>query len=274
MSYETPLLRQRIQRFKGKITPIYYELVYALFTPRHVSCMNYGYAPVSPGVSQYYPCPEESLQYELYWQTYSQLERPLSEDQVLCEISSGRGGGLSFLSRMIEGKVIGLERSIFARLHSRHRFNLDVRHAAAPRLPLPDQSVDVFISIEAAHNYHTAKFVSEMFRCLKPGGFVLLTDTYNGTDQYVRDILQRRYDKVGFNIESWRDIRTNVIEAMHQDDARKGAFLRRLPFFLRDEGSAYLGMVGSHKYLEMKYDKRAYFIMKARKSENDQSRPS
>ena len=266
MSYETPSIRQKIQRLKGRITPLYYELVYAVFTPRHVSCMNYGYAPVSPNISQYYPYPEEALQYELYWQTFSQLDQPLSEEQILCEVSSGRGGGLYFINRMTNAKVIGLERSFFARTHSRRRFHLDVRHAAAPLLPLPDQSVDVFISVEAAHNYHTLKFVSELYRCLKPGGCIFLTDTYNGTDDQVRNILQRRYDKIGLIIESWRDIRANVIEAMHQDEARKEVFLRKLPFFLRDEGGrAFMGTVGSHKYLEMMHDKRAYFIMKARK---------
>lgn len=34
---------------------------------------------------------------------------------------------------------------------------------------------------------------------------------------------------------------------------------------LRAEAEAYMGMIGSHKYNEMKQDERSYFILSARK---------
>lgn len=262
MSQPTSATRKWIQRIKRKITPAYYELVYGLCTPPHVSCMNYGYAPITEVNRPYFPEPEEGFQYELYWQAFHQMARCLKPDEVLCEISCGRGGGLAFLRRLTPAHILGLERSSFARHHARS-LGLEVRPATAPYLPLPEASIDVFLSIEAAHNYHNDTFVAELRRCLKPGGVVLLADMNLGSDAQVRHAISRRYRNHGLIVRQWRDIRPNVLDALHQDETRKLQFLHSLPRPFRAEAKAYMGMVGSHKYHEMQRDERAYFMLLA-----------
>lgn len=264
MSQQTSRLRKWIQRCKRRVTPLYYEIVYGVCAPKHVTCMNYGYAPVTEANRPHFPEPSEGLQYELYWQTFSQLQQPLEEEQLLCEISCGRGGGLAFLRYFTASRLLGLERSSFARRHAR-RFGLDVRLATAPTLPLEDESVDVFFSIEAAHNYHSDAFVSELARCLKPGGRVLMADMNLGADANVRNSISQRYARHGMIVQRWRDIRPNVLESLRLDEERKQLFLHTIPTLFRPEAVAYMGMVGSHKHLEMQQDERAYFIMLAEK---------
>lgn len=266
MDQQTSSLRKWIQRCKRRITPLYYEIVYGACAPGNVSCMNYGYAPVTEANRPHFPHEGEGLQYELYWQTFSQLPRPLRPDQLLCEVSCGRGGGLAFLRQYTAARITGLERSAFARRHARG-LGLDVRPATAPLLPLKSASVDVFLSVEAAHNYHSDAFVAELSRCLKPGGLVLLADMNLGADAHVRDAIGRRYARQGLAVRRWRDIRPNVLEALRLDEERKQAFLRRIPAPFRPEAAAYMGLLGSHKHLEMERDERAYFIMLAEKAE-------
>jgi SAM-dependent methyltransferase len=256
-------LRQLTQRIKRRIAPFYYEAVYELITPRRVNTMNLGYAPVSAGLQQCYPSADQGLQYELYWQTFNQLDQPLERHQVVCELSSGRGGGLAFLRNLTAARVMGLECSNAARRYARKHFQLDTREARLPRLPLPDASVDVFLSVEAAHNYHNDVFIAEMRRCLKPGGMVCLTDMNLGPDDQVRQKLTNFYARAGLTIDRWRDIRPGVLRALAQDDARKREFMRFLPWPLRAEAEYYMCLVGSEKHHEMLRDERAYFVLRA-----------
>lgn len=125
--------------------------------------------------------------------------------------------------------------------------------------------MDAFISIEAANNYHTDAFIAEITRCLKPGGELLLADMNLGADAHVRQKLTALYARNGLELLEWRDIRPEVLAALHADHERKQAFMRFLFGPLRAEAEAYMGTVGSHKYHEMQNDQRAYFILRARK---------
>lgn len=265
MSKPTSSTRKSVQRIKRSISPFYYEIVYLLATPRHVNTMNYGYAPITEELRTKYPSSDQGLQYELYWQVFNQINTPLTPSQVICEVSSGRGGGLAFLRNLTEARTIGLERSPSARRYAKKHFNLDTRAASAPNLPLDDNSVDVFLSVEAFHNYHSDMLVSELQRCLKPGGVVLLADMNLGSDKAVRDKLTCLYEKNGLNIERWRDIRPNIIKSLVKDNDRKIKFTRYFFGPIKHEAQAYMGVVGSHKYNEMERDERAYFILSARK---------
>jgi len=265
MPTQTSAIRKQVQRLKRRITPLYYEIVYALVTPRRVNTMNFGYAPLTESLRPHYPSADQGLQYELYYQTFRQLDTPLTADQRLCEVSSGRGGGLALLRNLTDAQVIGLERSPAARRYAAQEFGLDTRAATAPTLPLETASVDLFISVEAAHNYHNDAFIAEIVRCLKPGGQLLLADMNLGSDRHVQQKLRALYARNGLRLEQWRDIRPEVLAALHADHQRKQAFMRFLFGPLRAEAEAYMGTVGSHKYHEMQHDQRAYFILQALK---------
>lgn len=265
MSTQTSFIRKWVQRIKRNITPVYYEVVYLLATPKHVNTMNFGYAPITDALRANYPSQDQGLQYELYWQVFKQLKTPLSANQIVCEVSSGRGGGLAFLKKLSDAKFIGLDVSPAARRYAKNHFGLDTQAATAPSLPLDDNSIDVFLSVEAAHNYHSAAFIAEIYRCLKPGGVLLLTDMHLGSDKIVREKLFPLYADNGLSLDDWRDIRPHIIASLEQDNERKSVFMRYMLGPLKAEAEAHMGMVGSHKYNEMKQDERSYFILSASK---------
>ena len=164
MNHIVPGFHNIIWGLRQRIAPLYYEIVYWLLTPSNINTMNYGYAPVSEDLRRHHPDPSQGFQYELYWQTLKQLDISLASDQVHCEISCGRGGGLAFLRNLTEAEFIGLETSWAARRYAKKYFNIATQPATAPILPLKSASIDVFISIEAAHNYHNDTFVAEIKR--------------------------------------------------------------------------------------------------------------
>lgn len=258
-------MKKQISKLRIKVMPFFYELVYGLITPRNTSCMNLGYAPATESLALLYFSNHERFQYELYWQTFQQIDEALPASSVVCEVGCGRGGGLAFLKKFTPATLIGLERSLFARRVARKKFGLDVRPTTAPQLALPDASVDVFLLIESAHNYHNDALVSELERCLKPGGQILLADFNLGSNENIQRKLTKIYKNRGLTIENWRDVRPNILDSMRQDEPRKLALLKYIPSFLKDEARGFMGLVGSYKYTEMATDKRAYFIFKARK---------
>lgn len=260
-------IRNIAQAADAAIKPLFYEIVFGLVMPTRISCLNFGYAPFTEGLAPHYPDPDEALQYELYWQTFAQLERPLDDQDVLCEISCGRGGGLAFLRSITNARLIGLERSYSARRHARKRFGLDVRRAVAPAQPLPAQSVDVFLCVDSAHLFHTLEFVGELVRCLKPGGVVLLADRNRGAQDYVRKMIEKRHASAGLLPDKWRDIRSNVQQASYLDEARKRQLLRALPAvpWLQTKARNFMGVVGSPKQRDMESGAVSYFLMRSSK---------
>jgi SAM-dependent methyltransferase len=229
-------------------TSLFYGFIYQFFTPKTVATMNYGYAPIGMEARSHPTMADQPHQLELYWQAFSQLAHPLTADQTLCEISAGRGGGLEFISRYTDAPVMGLERSAAARRYAKNRFGLSVRHTQAPRLQLPDASVDVLLSIEALHQYATPEFMSEVSRCLKPGGHLLIADRNYGPQL-------RTYKKILANsdlsILGRRDITANVLDSLQQDNDRKLAGLARVPGPFRAEAKNFALTTDSERYQEI-----------------------
>jgi SAM-dependent methyltransferase len=115
---------------------------------------------------------------QLYHSTASQYD--ISSKKVL-EVSCGHGGGASYLVRtMGPASYTGLDLNGpgIALCRRNHPLpGLDFVHGDAQSLPLPDDSFDVVISIEAGHLYPRFRsFLAEVNRVLRPGGHFLYSD--------------------------------------------------------------------------------------------------
>jgi ubiquinone/menaquinone biosynthesis C-methylase UbiE len=115
---------------------------------------------------------------QLYHRTATQAD--LSGKQVL-EISCGHGGGASYLVRTLRPvSYTGLDLNAAGIDLCRKRYNLpglDFVHGDAEDLPFADQSFDVVINVEAAHLYpRFPRFLAEVARVLRPGGYFLYAD--------------------------------------------------------------------------------------------------
>ena len=267
---DTMTVSQRLHRAFDRIaTPVnnpwVYALIYRYLAPGDIATMNWGFGPADPALEDLHPVPGQALQLQLYWETFAGLDGALGPAKVVCEVSCGGGGGLAFVERLTQAKVIGLERDGAARAYARRRFGLQVSKTVCPEIALADQSVDVFLSVEAVHNYRVGKFFSELHRCLKPGGQVLMSDFKIGREETVRADMTRFLTDNGLRLETWVNISRNVVESLDRDAVRHARQLRRLPRFLRKRGEGDVAAVGSYPYEELVSGARTYFRLRARR---------
>jgi len=245
-------------------TAFRYFVLYSSPTWSDVSTLNYGYSPVSEEVLDSAIGRNQTFQIELYRQVFLALGRTLSPGQCLCDVSCGRGGGLAFIASRTRARCIGLEKSWPARRFARKRLGLDVRKSVAPAIALDRASVDAFISVEAFHNYANDRFLQEVARCLRPGGIIVIADRRRGSSEDNRQFEASLFKRNGFKITMFRDITTNILEALRGDHDRKTGFLRLVSgTFIYDEIREMFACVGSNKYKAFESGDWSYFLFSA-----------
>jgi ubiquinone/menaquinone biosynthesis C-methylase UbiE len=103
-------------------------------------------------------------------------------DKSVLDVGCGMGAGLNFLARVVDARsMVGLDLSPKAIERANaslsRRSNLRYVEGDAERIPFDDNSFDVVVNIESAHNYpDLGKFLDEVTRVLKPGGYLTLLD--------------------------------------------------------------------------------------------------
>lgn len=108
------------------------------------------------------------------------MQADLQGKEVL-EVSCGHGGGASYVMRYLKPRTLtGLDLNPagveFCRQH--HKLDgLEFIQGDAENLPFADASLDAVINVEASHCYpNFPKFLAEVHRVLKPGGYFLYAD--------------------------------------------------------------------------------------------------
>jgi hypothetical protein len=89
--------------------------------------------------------------------------------------------------------------------------------------------VDVVVSVEAAHNYFNDRFAQELFRILKPGGVLVITDGPLQPYESQRQAYPARLKAAGFVVDQFESIADHVAEACRQDTLRRIKPLRWIP---------------------------------------------
>jgi fatty-acid O-methyltransferase len=170
---------------------------------------------------------------QLYHRTASQAGG-LAGKRVL-EVGCGRGGGASYLTRVLEpASYVGLDLNgagiEFCR--RRHRLpGLEFMQGNAEDLPFPNGSFDAVINVESSHCYpHFDRFFNEVARVLRPGGMFLYADMRwqfqcPSWDAALADALR---------VVSWREIGAEVMRGMELNSAQMEAVMESIaPRFLR-----------------------------------------
>jgi ubiquinone/menaquinone biosynthesis C-methylase UbiE len=189
---------------------------------------------------------------QLYHRTATQTD--LAGKRVL-EVSSGHGGGASYLTRTLgPASYTGLDLNPagVAFCRERHQLpGLEFVRGNAEDLPFAAQTYDAVINVEASHCYpHLDVFLREVARVLAPGGHFLYADV-------------RRHDRVAewdaalaaapLRLVSQRDINPEVLRGLEISSAHAAELVsRKVPAFLRRFGRDGVGVEGSGFYRALK----------------------
>ena len=211
--------------------------------------MNYGFAPTN-GTKMAVSLEERDEPDRLCIQLYELVAQcaDLSGKEVL-EVGSGRGGGASYLARNHRpAQMTGIDFSpqAVAFCGERHHgvANLKFSVGDAEALPFPGASFDAVVNVESSHCYgDVGKFIAEVHRVLRPGGYFLFADLRSTKEGSELESLLRRQPWQELTQE---EITAGVLKALELDDARKRAMIEQMiPARLRPLFEEFAGLTGS-----------------------------
>lgn len=230
--------------------------------------LNYGYASSNGEFDDLaLQQRDESDRYGI--QLYQHLTQGSAlENTSVLEVGCGRGGGASFLTRYRQPKeYIGLDISerLVGYCNRFHRApGLTFVRGSAAHLPFAAGRFDAVVNVESARCYgNIGAFFQEAHRVLRPGGLFFFADMIKNKEV---DSIHALLQKPGFAIVRQKDIRENVVLALHQDaSARKQVIDERVPAWLRSAFYEFAGVEGSNRFrafLQNTMQYRSYVLQK------------
>jgi ubiquinone/menaquinone biosynthesis C-methylase UbiE len=261
-------LFKRFAWFKRLNAKVTYELLAKYIPAEDWHFMNYGYHP-KPGEMP--PISADAPTTQPYpTQMYHYLATKTTiEGKHILEVGSGRGGGASYISRFLKpASYVGMDiaQNAVDLANRIHRVpNLKFIQGSAESIPLPDSSVDVVLNVESCHAYGSVpKFLSEVKRLLKPGGYFLMVDFRNSQENM--RVLKSELRETGMELLSEEDISGNVIQAIETEDASKRKKIEAcVPKKWQKIFSEFAGVAGSRFHLTLKDGTRSYYRFQLRK---------
>jgi ubiquinone/menaquinone biosynthesis C-methylase UbiE len=252
------------KRLNAKIT---YELLAKRIPAEDWQFMNYGYMP--DGDEEPIVLPDDPKIQKYPMQMYHYLAaRAHVKGKTVLEVGSGRGGGAryvagSFLPATYTGMDIA--QSAVDLSNKIHQLpNLRFIRGSAESIPLADNSIDIVLNVESCHAYGSVdKFLSEVKRILKPGGYLLLVDF---RDVKNMELLRSQLKNTGMECLEEKNIAPNVVRAMEAEDVVKKERIRKLfPEKWQNLFGEFAGVVGSRIHLNLKSGARQYYRFVLRK---------
>ncbi len=249
----SPLLKRTLWRR-------WYEFTASRYKQDDWTFMNYGYADAIDAKTGKQPpllalgSEEEPdrCSIQLYHQVAGDIDL---RGKVIAEVGSGRGGGCSFIARNRRPQsMIGVDFSDAAVDFSvkRHNIpNLSFKQGDAESLPFPDATFDAILNVESSHCYGSMeRFLSEVYRALKPGGYFLWTDM---RPQGERELVRAQFKSAGFEMRQETNITPNVVLALDQvKDKKQATISRYVPKYLMPTFEDFAGVPGTRVYESLK----------------------
>lgn len=246
------------RRFNAKIT---YEILAKHIPGSDWQFMNYGYAPCQTEKKINIVMGVKDQLYPLQMYHYLAL-KTIVEGKQLLEVGSGRGGGARHIaSTMKPAFYTGMDiaQSAVDLANKLHPLpNLKFIAGSAEDIPLPNNSIDVVINVESSHAYGSVeKFLSEVKRVLRPGGYLMLVD-FRSENTMCK--FQTQLKNSGMTLLEEEDIRDNVLRSIEIEDESKWDRIRaHIPAKWQKLFSDFAGVVGSRFHQTLKDGSRDYY---------------
>jgi ubiquinone/menaquinone biosynthesis C-methylase UbiE len=253
------------KRLNAKVT---YELLAKRISAEDWHFMNYGYMPNDDEPVTSIPDDPKIQKYPMQMYHYLAAKTEIRGKNVL-EVGSGRGGGARYVASHFQpASYIGMDIAqsavdLATKIHPLP--NLKFIQGSAESIPLADNSIDVVLNVESCHAYGSVeKFLSEVKRVLKPGGYLLLVDF---RDVKNMDLLRSQLRNTRMEWIEEKDIAPNVVRAMEaEDDVKKQRIKKLFPSKWQNLFGEFAGVVGSRIHLNLKSGARLYYRFVLRKS--------
>mgnify|MGYP003690319385 CR=1 FL=1 len=207
--------------------------------------MNYGYhePDFNPPLQEL----DENERYPIHLYHHVATQINIADKTVL-EVGSGRGGGASYLTRYLSPmSYVGIDISettvnLCNDIH--HLENLSFQVGDSENIPFEDKKFDVVLNVESSHCYgDMEKFMGEVTRVLKPGGYFLWCDLRPGNS---RKKTEYHLACSGMQLIKKNEITQNIIVALEKMSVdRKSAIKARVPRLVRNIFESYAGVQGS-----------------------------
>jgi len=253
------------KRLNAKVT---YELLAKRIPAEDWQFMNYGYVPNDNEAPVSLPDDPKIQKYPMQMYHYLAAKADIRGKHVL-EVGSGRGGGARYVAGSFQpATYTGMDIAqsavdLASRIHLLP--NLRFIRGSAESIPLADNSIDTVLNVESCHAYGSVdKFLSEVKRVLKPGGYLLLVDF---RDVKNMELLRHQLKNSGLEVLEDENIAPNVVKAMEAEDEVKRARIKKLfPPKWQDLFGEFAGVVGSRIHMNLKTGARQYYRFVLRKS--------
>ena len=246
---------------KERISNVFFRLLYWYISKvdkkSDITFMNYGYSKGSQEIALHDKDKKNKYSAQLY--DYVATNVDIKGKDIL-EVGCGRGGGLSYINRYLSPKTVtGLDLNSKAIKFCQKNYaseNNTFRQGNAQQLDFESNSFDVVINVESSHRYNQMnKFLDEVYRVLRPGGYLLLAD-FRLQDQIAN--LNERLIKSNFNVVTNEIITPNVLEALKLSSRETEKLICKIaPRFMHGIGKKFAATEGTptfNKFVSHEYE--------------------
>jgi SAM-dependent methyltransferase len=250
----------------------WYEFLASRYKQEDWNFMNYGFANPGdaqgkvPGVVLEAADESDRCSIQLYHAVVGGVD--LTSKSVM-EVGSGRGGGCSYIARYMKPQsVLGIDYSDNAVELSKTKHvvpGLNYQQGDAENLPCKDGTFDAVLNVESSHCYGSMeRFLSEVHRVLKPGGYFLWVDM---RPKGHIEATKEQFRNAGFTVVAEQNITNNVVAALDQVNDKKRAMISgRVPGFLAPHFEDFAGVKGKRVYNSLQAGEVEYWRCALQKS--------
>ena len=231
--------------------PLYrrlYEYISTLDKGDALLFMNHGYVALDPDAEPLeLSAEDEKHRYSL--QLYHHIASAIDWSGARAlEVGSGRGGGANYIKRHFGPRsIVAVDITANAIDFCCHHYSIDRLSFArgdAQLLPFVENSFDIVLNVESSGYYPDfERFLREVVRVLRPGGYFLYADM-----RYQEDVETWRAQliKTHLQLVQEEDITTNAVRALELDRDRRQELVKQLtPRLLHGPFGIFAGLGGA-----------------------------